>query len=68
MIKDFYLVWSDGAGVPTVKHPTVEEAITEAKRLARYSPGLKFHVLGLIGTAVKADVVFTYTNGEDIPF
>lgn len=55
----FWLVWHDNGGYPTAKHAHVNSARREAERLARANPGKSFHVLALLGTAVKDDVKWT---------
>lgn len=52
----FWLVWNPAGGAPTFQHNTEESARTEASRLARSNPGLKFYVLASTGCAVKRDV------------
>jgi hypothetical protein len=62
----FYLVWREGGGSPTYKHPTHPSANQEAERLARLNPGAKFHVLVCLGTVRTNDVLWTET--DLIPF
>ena len=66
----FYLVLRDEGWSPSVKHQTMESAKEEATRLAQEHPGTKFHVLGLMGTAMKQEIVFIESNivNQFIPF
>lgn len=41
----FWLIWSPHGGVPTVKHPTEQDATNEACRLAEKHRERKFYVL-----------------------
>jgi hypothetical protein len=71
MIKTFYMVWNESHGNPTYKHETYTSAEVEAKRLAKQSPGEKFHVLASCCTyEVPEPVIKTVheTEPEDIPF
>lgn len=52
----FYFVWNPSRSAPTVKHPSEEIAMSEAKRLARLNPGEKFFVLQAIAALEKIDV------------
>ena len=59
--EPFWMVWEHSikhwkayerlSDLPTVKHDTEEEAITEAKRLAVKHPGKEFHVLKSVSTS-----------------
>ena len=56
----FWLVWADGGGRPTYKHPTRASAEAEAARLARQHGGV-FHVLECVGTCERpTDVTWTF--------
>lgn len=41
----FWMVWNPQGRAPTHKHPSPDQALTEAERLARLNPGQKFYVL-----------------------
>lgn len=64
----FYLVWRENGGTPTFKHSTSQSAKREAERLARQSPGSKFHVLACLGTVQTNDVLWTEAEIDRIPF
>ncbi len=64
----FWVVWNERGGNPTVKHPTAESARAEAERLARKSPGARFHVLVVCGTCSVNDVVWSQPDYDEIPF
>lgn len=51
-----------------VKHSDIQKAQSEAKRLARKEPGVKFHVVALIGTAQLRDPVEWVEHDDMIPF
>ena len=68
-IREFYLVWNESHGAPTVKHPSEGIARGEAERLSRNHPGENFHVLKLVDTCRKNDVVWASGDRkEDVPF
>ncbi len=48
-VDEFWLVWNAGAGKPTYRHDTFEQARDEAKRLAVRYPGNDFIVLKAVG-------------------
>ena len=54
--KDFGVVWNPDHGLPYHRHDTMEEARTEATRLASATPGENFYVLVAVGVARKVDV------------
>ncbi len=54
-VPPFFLVWNSSKGYTKKRHPTVQEAEAEAKRLAGLNPGFEFHVLLSLGY-VKAEV------------
>lgn len=41
----FWIVWNPGGSNPRFRHPTYENAATEARRLALQNPGQGFYVL-----------------------
>lgn len=47
--EQFFLVWADNGGAPTVKHPTYDSAYRECERLAGIH-GRPFHVLERVCT------------------
>lgn len=63
--ETFWLVWNERGSVPTVKHTSELSARDEAERLARHVPGVAFHVLRVIGTVVKNDVLWLDTSAAD---
>lgn len=69
----FWMVYGEGQRAPTMKHATRDVAETEAKRLARFNPGIAFYVLEAISRAEKIEVQFTRldrrnVNDDEIPF
>lgn len=52
----FWCVWCEGGGSPTVKQSTFHKAKSEAQRLARLNPGKRFVVLGAAAAYIKDDV------------
>lgn len=52
----FWCVWCEGGGNPTVKHDSYPRAKAEAQRLARNNPGRRFVVLAAAAAFVKRDV------------
>lgn len=68
-MKTFYMVFVEGQSSPTYKHPTIESADAEAKRLAKFT-GKKTFVL----CSVKSFEVNEFTiedcrpAGGDLPF
>lgn len=63
----FWMVWNETGRSPTHKHPTQASAETEAERLARSNPGQTFHVLRLVGSCCKSDLVWLRATDE-MPF
>lgn len=62
----FWMVYGDEQRPPVVKHQTRTLAETEAKRLARLNPGIKFYVLEAVSLAEKIDVQFTRIARRDV--
>lgn len=61
----FWIIWSPtGRTPPSVQHPTIKEANTEAQRLARLNPGSKFYVLTAETLVVKRDVDIIRLEGK----
>ncbi len=70
MTEKFWVVWNPKRGLPRVTHPTFEAAQIEAKRLASFNPDEDFHVLELVGTARKVQVVWETAREmkHEVPF
>jgi hypothetical protein len=51
------MVLGDGSDHTRVRHPSMERAVTEARRLAASNKGQRFFVLKCIGAAVIEDPV-----------
>lgn len=64
----FWCVWCEDGGSPTVKHSTYAAAKAEAKRLARSHPGKRFVVLAAASAFVKDDVREVRFTDDHIPF
>lgn len=43
--ESIYVVWNPAGNAPTVRHPSVEQAREEARRLALANPHAEFFVL-----------------------
>ena len=56
---EFWMIYGIGQGAPTRAHKTEETALTEAKRLARQHPGVRFVVLRSTHVVEKPDVNVT---------
>lgn len=66
---DFWVVWRDGGGPPTFRHPTESQARKEAARLARIHPGTTMYVLHAIAALTAGEVISVEIVGdESIPF
>ena len=62
-MKPYYYVYEYGNKAPRVRHATLEQAETEAKRLAEISPGTSFEILMAVGiTRVTTPQTF-WMNG-----
>lgn len=68
----FWMVYGAGQGAPTARHKSLESARTEAERLARMVPGVRFFILETVGAVEKVDVQFIDLRAGDptdeIPF
>lgn len=70
----FWVVWNEGGGAPTVKHPDYASARREAQRLARAVPGQRFVVLAAAVSFIKRDLDETHygdsqwLDDREIPF
>lgn len=47
--ESFFVVWCEDGGTPTVKHPDLHIAQTEARRLAKMNPSRRFWVMEALG-------------------
>ena len=54
--KRFWMVHGDRTGPTNYRHTFREDAVHEAKRLARNSPDVTFYVLEAVAAFVKIDV------------
>lgn len=63
---NFFMVWREYGGAPTVKHARYEDAKREAERLAHQHPGHKFVVLCSVAHCQHTAVV--WTEHDQIPF
>jgi len=66
-MNKFWVVWNPNAGAPTFRHPTREQALAEAERLAARNPNAAFVVLEAL-TVSRAKTVVTETLSEALPF
>lgn len=66
----FWIVWNPERGLPRCRHSTFEDAMAEAKRLARTRCGEEFIVLlSRAAVCVRDPVeVVAYDNDDGIPF
>lgn len=65
----YWLVWREGGGAPTYRHPDQYSAETEAKRLAHVCPGETFLVLCPVASVVVSSMTFTrFALDDGIPF
>jgi hypothetical protein len=68
----FWMVYGAGQGAPTARHKLFMSARTEAERLARIAPGVRFFILETVGAVEKVDVQFIDLRAgdptEEIPF
>jgi hypothetical protein len=60
-MTEFFVVWKDGGGPPTVRHGRQYDAQAEAERLAR-TVGGRYYVLRAIGACVKSDIKWDMVN------
>lgn len=60
-----YLVWNPKGSMPTVKHFTEDQALAEAKRLAKKHPGVKFYVMAAISEVVMPDLIVNGFKGGE---
>lgn len=67
----FWIIWNEkGSCPPKYKHASIESAKLEAERLAKLVPEGTFHVLELVGSCKRLEVVWKYpgNNSDDVPF
>lgn len=66
----YWLVWREGGGAPTYRHPDEHSARREAERLSKLNPGERFVVLcpvTRVTTSVTVVEEFDPTD-DGIPF
>lgn len=64
----FWMVWNEHGQAPTFKHPDVDSAEREARRLVERHGGT-FHVLRVVGRVTKCNVVWEWDEDEaPLPF
>lgn len=61
----FWMVYGAGQGAPTARHKCFDSARTEAERLARMVPGVRFFILETVGAVEKIDVQFIDLRAGD---
>ncbi len=68
MSDRFYYVM--GRGMPTHKHPTYDDAVQEAQRLARQDRGQEFLVLAALAKVKVTDVTIERLGSidDELPF
>lgn len=69
----FWLVWNPGGGSPTMRHPTYESAVAEARRLAESNASARFYVLSASDVFFKDSVRHEslskpYVYANEMPF
>ena len=67
MLKEFYMVYVQGANTPSREHATLEDAEKEAKRLAELT-GKKAFVLGTIKSFEVNKFVEKNCSVGELPF
>jgi hypothetical protein len=48
-MKPYYYVYRHGNQAPIVRHPTLDDASEESRRLAKLHPGVSFEILACLG-------------------
>ena len=61
----FWLVWRESGGTPTVKHFGRPDAVKEAERLSRINPGERFWILKSEEAAEFQPVKWEKAHKED---
>lgn len=65
----FWMVYGNGQGRPTRKHPDPRHAWGEARRLSRENPGVEFFVLEAVGGLVVSKTPpRAITMIDELPF
>jgi len=65
----FWLVWNPKGHAPTYQHGTLDQATSEAERLARTNPGQTFIVLESVAALVVDNIQRTDLRPRDeLPF
>lgn len=62
----FWMVYGAGQGAPTARHKSFDSVRTEAERLARMVPGIRFFILETVGAVEKVDVQFIDLRPRDL--
>lgn len=65
METKFWIVWNFSSTCPKQRHPSKEDAIQEAGRLAQKQRGQTFFVLEAIGIAKVVDVSYIELKSDD---
>jgi hypothetical protein len=63
-MKPYYYIFNPADRLPTLKHPTLESAKTEAERLATKHAGKSFEILKCIGVSQTSNVSTFWMDGE----
>lgn len=66
----FFVVWREDGGPPTKRYDDKSDAVGEAERLARTSPGARFFVLLAVAAVAQPlpPVITTPLRDPEIPF
>ena len=64
-LTEFWLVWCNLGGAPTLKHDTEASAIHEAERLARANHGRHFWVLHSVAVCSVNSVLWEKAHPAD---
>ncbi len=65
---DFYMIWSEQSNLTRHRHRDLDQAKTEAQRLAASNPGCKFYVLHAKGYAELPKPAASWRELGEIPF
>ena len=67
--EPFWVVWNPKGNAPTYQHGTLDQATSEAERLARTNPGQTFIVLESVTALVVDNIKRTDLRPrEELPF